>query len=273
MIVQPKKLRLPNGLTVYSLSKSDTKAIYEEIFDNDIYRQHGITIADEDLILNIGANTGLFEVFLRHIDKAVTVHAFEPIPDTFETLKRNVALHPGPDVHIHNCGISGKAGTATFTFYPRASCISTQFPDNSPEEKARIVKYIYSEMDRFPTPGIAKLLRIMFGFTRPWIADRIFSYFYHCVEVACQLRTLSDIIAEYKLDRIDLLKLDAERAELGIVQSISDEDWSRIRQVIVEVHDECNLAPIEATLHRQGFRVTDEPNPLVPEVHLLYAIR
>ncbi len=273
MIARPKKLRLPNGLVVYSLSKSDTQIVYEEIFDNDIYRRHGVTISDGDQILDVGANTGLLEVFLHHIGRSVSVHAFEPIPDIFETLRRNVELHPNHKVQIHNCGISGKAGTATFAFYPRASCISTQFPDDSPEEKARTIKYIYSQMDRFPTPAIAKVLRMMFGVVRPWLADRIFSYFYHRVSVTCQLRTLADVIAEHHLERVDLLKVDAERAELEIMQSISVQDWSKIRQAIVEVHDAFNVAPIEAILRQHGFRVTDEANPMIPEVHLLYAVR
>lgn len=273
MIAQPKKLRLPNGLVVYSLSKSDTQIIYEEIFDNDIYRRHGVTISDGDQIIDVGANTGLLEVFLHHIGRAVSVHAFEPIPDIFETLRRNVELHPNPKVQIHNCGISGKAGTATFAFYPHASCISTQFPNDSPEEKARTIKYIYSQMDRFPTPAIAKVLRMVFGFTRTWFAERIFSYFYHHVNVTCQLRTLSEIIAENRLDRVDLLKVDAERAELEIMQSISPQDWPKIRQVVVEVHDGFNVAPIETILRHHGFRVADDTNPLIPEVHLLYAVR
>jgi FkbM family methyltransferase len=32
-----------------------------------------------------------------------------------------------------------------------------------------------------------------------------------------QLRTLSEIIAEYKIEKIDLLKLDAEKSELAIL--------------------------------------------------------
>lgn len=229
MISRSHKIRLPNGLMVYSLSKSDTTAIYEEIFENDIYRRHGVKISDGDQILDVGANTGLLEVFLHHIGKSVSVHAFEPIPDIFEVLRQNVELHPNPQVQLHNCGISGKAGTATFAYYPRASCISTQFPNDSPEEKARTIKYIYSQMDRFPTPAIANVLRMMFGFTRPWLADRIFRYFYHRVNVSCQLRTLPEILAEYQLNRVDLLKVDAERAELEIMQSIPDDAWSKIR--------------------------------------------
>ncbi len=273
MIAQPKKLRLPNGLVVYSLSKSDTQAIYEEIFENDIYRRHGVTISDGDQILDVGANTGLLEVFLHHIGRSVSVHAFEPIPDIFETLRRNVELYPNPNLQIHNCGISEKAGTATFAFYPRASCISTQFPNDSPEEKARIIKYIYSQMDRFPTPAIANVLRMMFGFTRPWLAERIFAYFYHRVSVTCQLRTLSEVIAEHQLDRVDLLKIDTEGAEMGIIQSLTADDWSKIRQTIIEIHDVADVAPIEAILRQHGFRLTNDINPLIPDIHLLYGIR
>ena len=273
MIARSQKLVLPNGLTVHSLSRADTDVVYQEIFENDVYRRHGVTIADGDQIVDVGANIGMLEVFLNHVGTSVAVHAFEPIPDIFEALRRNVELHPNPNVQIHNCGISGKAGSATFAFYPRASCMSSQFPNDSPEEKARIVEYIYSQMDRFPTPQIARILRLFLGFSRTWVAERIFHYVNHRVDVSCQLRTLSEIIAEYQLNRIDLLKVDAERAELSIMQSLSVQDWSKIRQAIVEVHDGFNVDPILEILRQQGFRVTDDVNPLVPEVHLLYAVR
>jgi hypothetical protein len=37
--------------------------------------------------------------------------------------------------------------------------------------------------------------------------------------------------------RVDLLKIDVERAELEVLNGIEQSDWSKIKQVVMEVHD------------------------------------
>jgi hypothetical protein len=39
------------------------------------------------------------------------------------------------------------------------------------------------------------------------------------------------------LGRIDLLKIDVERAELDILRGIKDDDWPKVRQLVMEIHD------------------------------------
>lgn len=36
---------------------------------------------------------------------------------------------------------------------------------------------------------------------------------------------------------VDLLKVDVERAELDVLRGVADEDWPKIRQLVMEVHD------------------------------------
>jgi hypothetical protein len=57
------------------------------------------------------------------------------------------------------------------------------------------------------------------------------------VTARCEMRTLSEVISEYGVDRIDLLKVDVEKAELDVLNGIDGKDWPKIRQVVVEVHD------------------------------------
>ncbi len=56
------------------------------------------------------------------------------------------------------------------------------------------------------------------------------------IKVPCQLRTLSEIIAENKIERIDLLKIDAENYESYVLARIKDEDWTKIQQIVIEIH-------------------------------------
>ncbi|MGL6095611.1 MAG: FkbM family methyltransferase [Fimbriiglobus sp.] len=71
-------------------------------------------------LFDIGANIGWYTVRLAAADPSCHVHAFEPIPDTFATLSRNVGLNAVPNVSLHTIGLSDRAGTAEF-FYSAAS--------------------------------------------------------------------------------------------------------------------------------------------------------
>jgi hypothetical protein len=63
----PLSFCLPNGLTVFGLNLNGTLTVYRDIFDDDCYRLHGVSIKNGDCILDIGANTGLFILFLNQI--------------------------------------------------------------------------------------------------------------------------------------------------------------------------------------------------------------
>lgn len=56
---------------------------------------------------------------------------------------------------------------------------------------------------------------------------------------------------------MDLLKIDVERAELAVLHGISDSDWPRIRQIVLEVHDiDGRLAEVKRLLSESaGFQV------------------
>lgn len=43
--------------------------------------------------------------------------------------------------------------------------------------------------------------------------------------------TVSDLIRRHGLERVDLLKIDVEGAELDVLHGIEQEHWPRIQQV------------------------------------------
>src|SRR5207245_1849959 len=93
--------------------------------------------------------------------------------------------------------------------------------------------------------------------------------------VSAQLRTLSSVIAEQRLERIDLLKINVEKSELNVLRGLGPEDWPKIRQLVIEVDLQENLAPITALLEGHGFEVLVEQDPLLRQTELcyVYAIR
>ena len=73
-------------------------------------------------------------------------------------------------------------------------------------------------------------------------------------EIKCRLITVSDIITSERLEKVDLLKIDVERAEKEVLDGISNQHWLIIRQVVLEVHDiEGRLDLIRDQLRENGF--------------------
>ncbi|MBN4002011.1 FkbM family methyltransferase [Nostoc sp. LPT] len=47
-------------------------------------------------------------------------------------------------------------------------------------------------------------------------------------QFTCQVKTISYIIEENKIERIDLLKIDVEKSERDVLAGIKERDWLKI---------------------------------------------
>ena len=94
--------------------------------------------------------------------------------------------------------------------------------------------------------------------------------------VVCRMTTVSRFLAEQRVETVDLLKIDVERAEFDVLGGIETSDWPRIRQVVAEVHDfEGRLMKMKGLLEAKGFRVFAEQEEMMrsTDVHVVYAVR
>lgn len=66
-----------------------------------------------DLVIDIGANIGLYTLFLsRFVGEQGCVYSIEPVPITFKLLSHNVKKLRLNNVKLFDCGISDKNGSA-----------------------------------------------------------------------------------------------------------------------------------------------------------------
>jgi FkbM family methyltransferase len=220
--------KAPDGREIFHHAAAETKYVYQEIFEDHVYFRHGISLAGGESLFDIGANIGLFTIFVKEHFKGVKVYAFEPSPEIFRILKANVARYDADSVSVYNCGMAALHGEAKFTFYPGYSIMSA-FHANIDQDRETLRTGIRSQLlekgmdaaeiqDRF----LNKMVENALGSKR---------------EHLCQLRTVSDIIDEDGIQSIGLLKIDAEGSELDILAGIRDEHWGRIRQIVMEIHD------------------------------------
>jgi 31-O-methyltransferase len=239
-----RKLRLPDGLEVFALNADETRFVHGEVFGARCYLQHGIELHAGDCVFDVGANIGLSTIFFHRERLNVRLYAFEPSPAACECLKANVQLH-GVDARVFECGLSNAPGTAEFTFYPANSVRSGFHGD--------------PEADR----GLTKTYMVNKGFA-PRHADLLLGSKFKAVTFPCRLRTISEIVDEEGVTRIDLLKVDAEKSEREVLAGIRAEHWSLVSQVVVEVDDKAGaLDEVSGLLAKHGFQVTVEQEPLL----------
>jgi FkbM family methyltransferase len=82
-----------------------------------------LSFADDDVILDIGANIGWYSIVLKHnIRPKVTFYAFEPEPLNFELLTKNIAHNHITNIEAVNKAVAEKSGQSTlFLYHPKNS--------------------------------------------------------------------------------------------------------------------------------------------------------
>jgi len=260
--------RLPNGLEVVPINELQAHQAYREIFENEIYLRHGITLEDGDRIFDVGANSGFFTLFVHRRCRPAKVYAFEPVPPTFETLKANAELH-GLEVELFDFGLSRSPEEAELTFYPAMPGLSGRYSESERDLRATRSIMLAGLRENQELGRVVDEAEI----------DELLAAQFRSERYRCRLRPLSDVLDELAVESIDLLKVDVERAEVDVLAGIRDEHWARIHQIVLEIDTRKNLREIERILSRHGYRYRVEEFVMVegqgdePGVHvfMLYA--
>lgn len=264
---------LPNGMKIFYLRKEEVPILYEQIQE---YFKNGIELYEGDTVFDVGANIGLFALHVYQVcRKNVSIYAFEPIPAIFDVLQRNAERFDPENIKVFLCGLSTECKTTTFAYHPKATALSTAYPDGSNEVRDQLKRAILRNLKN--APPYLRRLRLLPPSLRSLILNHRLRRAFQIEQVTCQLRTVSDILRNHAVERIDLLKVDVEKSELDVLLGIEGQDWPKIKQVVVEVHDlEHRVKKIAALLKGHGFRkITLEQEPIFKDSNIfnLYALR
>src|SRR6266508_1357144 len=267
----PEAYRLPNGLVIAQQNRHETEFIYQEIFERQQYMRHGIELGEESYVFDVGANIGLFTLFIGEHSPGAKIYAFEPIEEVHKCLAQNAARY-GKRVKVFQYGLSDREEERKFTYYPRFSAMSRQEEYSSEKEDKELVKrYLRNERER----GVAGSVELLAH------ADEVLEGRFEGQARVCRTRRLSDVMREQGVERINLLKIDVERAEEDVLRGIEEEDWEKIDQIVLEAHDEDvegrvgRVQEIVERLKRRGYVVEIEEDEYLRGTGLynLYARR
>ncbi len=270
-----KQMTIPTGEEIYYLDKFTAKWVVEEVFIENIYLLHGISIKDGDIVFDVGANMGFFSYHASRQANDLQIYTFEPVPALFEVLEANLVNLP-QHIWNYNIGLSDESGIADLHYMPHSSGNSSFNRINVDLMLETTVKN-WDELHVIKPKEFPKIPKFLRKFIlRPYL-KRFYS---KGIDIPCRLRTLSDIIAENNIERINLLKIDAENHERQVLQGIIDEDWNKIQQIVMEIHtnpDGCANLNIELTdlLTMKGFTCVQgkKSADTLMGVYMLYARR
>jgi amino acid adenylation domain-containing protein/FkbM family methyltransferase len=254
-----QRYRLPNNAAIVEHGRNEADFLYHELFEQQVYFKHGISLRDGDCVVDAGAHIGLFTMMVNRMRNNLRVYAFEPAKPLFDLLQINTELYCDGTKLFH-CGLSNRAGAASLTFYPSFSMMSGFYTD--PQAEASTMKSFIQSQQTPESPELSANERYY---------DELLSSRFESEVHESELKTLHTIIEEEGIERIDLLKIDVEKSELDVFNGIDEHDWQKIKQVVAHVHDiDSRLATVISLLEKFGFRVVAEEEQSVKEQGLYY---
>ncbi|HTD66616.1 MAG TPA: FkbM family methyltransferase [Candidatus Limnocylindria bacterium] len=114
-------MKIPFGATVGSFSSfSELWSVRHMAPSSRECRLIQRVVVPSSLNFDVGANVGGFTLAMAKACPAAEIHSFEPAPDTFDRLCKNIALNGVPHVHSHRVAMGSKPGLSLFHVDPNS---------------------------------------------------------------------------------------------------------------------------------------------------------
>lgn len=262
-----------DAIDLHSINPWEVSFLREEVggyFAPDVEFAPGATILD------VGANVGVFSAAVyERLNGDARIYAFEPLPPLYATLERNAREFFGGQLTALPFGLAAEEDELDFSYFPAATIFSSSLRNqgNVEAERHRVTASIVEMIRRgglgtaarrVPAPILRGLVGRKLRVMRQLETHRV------------RVRPLSPVLDEQGIERIDLLKVDVEGAELDVLRGIEDRHWPLIRQAVVEVEGwRQNRDIIREVFISRGFTVRAEQDPVqeAADIGMVFAIR
>ena len=223
-----KKIRLNDGTAIYCIKRNEAFVLQQHIYG---YLKNCAQFEDGDTIIDVGANIGLLGLTLSKKYKNIKIHAFEPMPNIFSVLQKNVQVSSNINYKVYPIGISNKKKDLVFTYYPNSPALSTSNPEIWNDHKKKFFSAVKGNLLNFKKKWWINLIPF---FLVPLIAKFLT---HNSVKIKRPVIRLADFIKENNISNIKLLKIDCEGEEINVIKGLNEENFKTIDQIIMEVFD------------------------------------
>lgn len=242
--------RFRRGFSLYHAAGDDPVMLLNEIFAKRIYSRH-LDGMPASVFVDIGAHIGTTTLDFLSRSPGLEVHAYEANLPTFQTLQKNISENGfSSRVQLHQEAVGGQKGNIEF----------------------------YSQL---PSPLTSEGCRLSGRYLGGDAGDVAMMQAYDAAARSSQGRTtlvpvieLEVVFARIKTQDIDLVKIDAEGAEVGILEKSQPNVLRQTRHFALEYHNHIvpnALARCVQALKAAGFDCTSEGSAV--KAGTLYAAR
>jgi len=267
VITETEKLLVPDSATgvfeeeklrFYYISESEALYTYNEIFEENCYKlstssgSRGPVIKPGSIVIDCGANIGLFSLYCSFRARDLKVLAIEPIPENFKVLKAN--LDHLPFARCIQLALGSKREISTFHYFPHLPGESTRHPEERLAVHERLKKLANENLERTQKelPSNHDLVLAAANIVRQGEQSDLNDIGLR-EEFQIEVQRLSDVLLDIPGITIGLVKIDVEGDEFEILKGISDNDYERIQQFVLEVYSSQRVAEILTFLESKGY--------------------
>ena len=200
-------LNLPNGLRLYLDTEErvkDAGYIAAEIFEQRTYQRPGFELLPTDLVVDIGAHTGLFALWTAPQVPQGRIVCIEPT-DAIESLRQSFVPNHLSNITILRCAVGPPSSQMELSDCPAYGCLSRSTAFRLPFLTRRLLE----------KSAIRERTRVI---TSP-------------------CRSLEEIMHGESLPHIDFLKVDCEGGEYAILDHSSDGVLRKVKRIAMEFHE------------------------------------
>lgn len=219
-------VELGDDLKVYTRSVPEAQYVYDEIFRQGCYAT--FDLPPGPLIVDAGANIGMFVIYMKSRYPDAELICFEPMPESVEVFRKNMQLHGIGNVTLHEFALGSRAeASVPFSYYPMLPANSTRHPEIKEVAKEHMAA---------------------------WLERDVVEQFYKPQQVEVTVERLARFLPEDRT--VDLLKVDVEGAEADVLLGVEAAQWANIQRVVVEVADiDDQLDKVCDILRENGFEI------------------
>jgi FkbM family methyltransferase len=221
--------RLKTGdldLSIFDPFERDIQYIYDEIFVGNAYDHPKIKLAERPVIIDVGANVGLFTIWAARKYNPRAIYSYEASPTTHLCLVENSARHIDP------ANTTAVAFNRAVSFEAGNELVLNQPPWNS---------------------GLSTILD---GSKLDWVDELRGKG--ELITHKVPSTSISHEIAKHNLARVDLLKIDVEGYFMEVLQGIAPADFAKIKNIVLEAEYTERLghsaASLSALLRAKGYQ-------------------